>query len=334
MTAHAAEPAAAPSEREALRAQVNAAPLDWIARYNLGVAEAQAGDAGRALGETAAALAQAPRQQAVRANATALAAAAPEADAALAPLLRGRLAPLAAPATWQLLLIAGAVLASAGIAIGRRRTALALFAARRRDDRRRRRGVGRAGRLRRSPRRDGRERDRAARAAHRCRAGEGCAGAGGGKRRPRRARLPRLGAGHARRRRDRLGPAYATWCRSTAPSPRRARRRLDPPDESRPRHPHDEIPPGLGQVRAGQDEGVSEDHHFAVADPNKEGEGGTLVRHFPAVRGAGRPAPRTSSDRRRASCRRSRRCALIRAWPSRPPSSAASVWRPSPSSRS
>jgi hypothetical protein len=206
---------------------VNAAPLDWIARYNLGVAEAQAGAAGRALGETAAALAQAPRQQAVRANATALAAAAPEADAALAPLLRGRLAPLAPPATWQLLLIAGAVLASAGIAIGRRRTSLALFAAGCTTIAvagvalaeqgvfadRRVAMVANATVLHALPTDAEPAKDAPALAVGR---------------RPRRARLPRLGADHARRRRDRLGPAYrsgavlrrrrgAAWSTGTEP---------------------------------------------------------------------------------------------------------------------
>ncbi|MBX3024732.1 protein BatD [bacterium] len=116
-------------EREALRTQVEAAPLDWIARYNLGLAEAQAGDSGRALGETAAALALAPRQAVVRANARALAASVPGAEATLAPLLDHRLAALASPAHWQLTLLAGAVLAAAGIAVGRRRPSSLLLAA-------------------------------------------------------------------------------------------------------------------------------------------------------------------------------------------------------------
>ena len=126
---HGAEPAAAPSDREALRARVDAAPLDWVARHNLGLAEAQAGDSGRALGETVAALAQAPRQAAVRANAQALSAALPEAERALAPLLHGRLASRAAPATWQMILIVGTALVAAAIAVGRRRAAAILAGA-------------------------------------------------------------------------------------------------------------------------------------------------------------------------------------------------------------
>jgi hypothetical protein len=74
-------------------------------------------------------LAQAPRQAAVRGNAHALAAAVPGAEAALAPLLGGGLAAMAAPATWQLLLIGGAMLAAAGIAVARRRPTLGLLVA-------------------------------------------------------------------------------------------------------------------------------------------------------------------------------------------------------------
>lgn len=123
---HAADAPAPVAERDALRARVNAAPLDWVARYDLGIAEAQAGDVGRALGETVAALAQAPRDTAVRANASALAAAVPGAEAALAPLLHGRLAPLAAPATWQWILVAGALSVAGALAVGRRRPAVIL----------------------------------------------------------------------------------------------------------------------------------------------------------------------------------------------------------------
>jgi hypothetical protein len=103
--------------RETLRAQVAAEPLDWVARYNLGRAEAAAGDGGRALAQTVSALALAPRQDAVRANAVQLAADLP--DAELGPLFDHHLTALAAPATWQMLLIAGVVLAAAGIAAGR-----------------------------------------------------------------------------------------------------------------------------------------------------------------------------------------------------------------------
>lgn len=115
------------AERDELQAAVNAAPLDAVARYNLGLAEAEAGDVGRGLGETTAALALAPRQESARTNARAMAAAVPGADATVAPLLRG-LASVASPARWQLALIAGAILAAAGIAIGRRRMTVALFA--------------------------------------------------------------------------------------------------------------------------------------------------------------------------------------------------------------
>ena len=118
----------AADSRPALRAQVAAQPLDWVARYNLGRVEAQAGDAGRALGQTVAALAQAPRDAAVRANAARLASDISGADAALAPLLAGRLTALAPAATWQMVLIATALLAAAGIALGRRRIALASIA--------------------------------------------------------------------------------------------------------------------------------------------------------------------------------------------------------------
>ena len=133
-------------------------------------------------------------------------AAVPGADAALAPLLDGRLASLAAPASWQLILIAGAVLAAAGIAIARRRTVGAA-------DRRRLLVLIVAAGL--ALREQGVFADRrvalvasatrAARAADRRRGDRRGAAAGGGQRRPRRARLPRLGAGDARRRQRRLG---------------------------------------------------------------------------------------------------------------------------------
>ena len=64
----------------------------------------------------------------MRANAARLASDISGADAALAPLLAGRLTALAPAATWQMVLIAAALLAAAGIALGRRRVVLASLA--------------------------------------------------------------------------------------------------------------------------------------------------------------------------------------------------------------
>lgn len=120
---HAGAATAAPgAELETLRARVAEAPLDWIARYNLGIAEANAGAPGRALGETLAAFLQAPGSPEVRAHLAALIARQPSADASLAQLAAGaRLASAASPWMWQVLLIAGAVSIGAGLIWATRR---------------------------------------------------------------------------------------------------------------------------------------------------------------------------------------------------------------------
>lgn len=92
-------------------------PSDWIARYNLGLSAAQLGDAPRAVADTLAAFVRAPRDAAVRWNASALAAAVPGLDGRIAALLADdSLASLASPAAWQALCFAGGLLACAGAA--------------------------------------------------------------------------------------------------------------------------------------------------------------------------------------------------------------------------
>ena len=122
--------------REQGLARAKEAPSDWIARYNLGLAAAQLGDAPRALAETVAAFVLAPRNDDVRWNASAFAAAVPGLDHATADLISvcaaaegcapGRaearpyvsaVASLAAPATWQALLIAAALILCGGGAL-------------------------------------------------------------------------------------------------------------------------------------------------------------------------------------------------------------------------
>ncbi len=126
----APQPAPAVDPRLALRARVVANPLDWIARYNLGVAEASAGAPGRAMGETLAAFLQAPRTDVVRDNLASLIAQAPSADPTLVPLASRRtIAAVASPWTWQITAIASAVLAGFGLlVIPRRRLAIAALA--------------------------------------------------------------------------------------------------------------------------------------------------------------------------------------------------------------
>jgi hypothetical protein len=100
-------------------ARTQQAPADWIARYNLGLTEAQSGDTARALGETLAAFVHAPRDADVRWNLHAFAAAVP--GAAPAAGLATTPAATLSPAGWQgLLIIAAAVLCS-GAALRLRR---------------------------------------------------------------------------------------------------------------------------------------------------------------------------------------------------------------------
>jgi len=107
---------------EQFLARVTEAPSDWIARYNLGLAEAQQGDHGRALGETMAAFVQAPGNADVRWNARAFAAHVPGFDRDAAALLAGGpLTALAGPATWQALAVIAALLGCTGAALVLRR---------------------------------------------------------------------------------------------------------------------------------------------------------------------------------------------------------------------
>jgi hypothetical protein len=107
---------------EALITRVKTAPTDWIARYNLGLAEAQRGDAGHALGETLAAFVHAPRQPDVWWNARAFAARVPGFDRAAAALVAApHLATVASPAEWQGLALAAVLLGCAGCALTLRR---------------------------------------------------------------------------------------------------------------------------------------------------------------------------------------------------------------------
>jgi hypothetical protein len=103
--------------RAQLLTRAQDAPSDWIARYDLGLVEAQLGDAPRALAETVAAFVHAPRTADVRWNANAFAARVPGFDRAAAALLAlPGIAALASPATWQLLVVAGAALFCSGAA--------------------------------------------------------------------------------------------------------------------------------------------------------------------------------------------------------------------------
>jgi len=106
-------------------------PLDWVARHNAGVAAA-AGDLERALAEVGAAFVQAPRQPQVRATLATLVAQRGDGDrdAAVARLAAdGRLAPLASPWQWQLLLLGCAALIVAGLTLASWRRAARLVAA-------------------------------------------------------------------------------------------------------------------------------------------------------------------------------------------------------------
>jgi hypothetical protein len=110
--------------REQLQADAASRPNDWIARYNLGLAEAQSGSAARALAHTGAAFLLQPRSEATRWNLRTFAAQVPGADPHFATLVSARglaaLARCAGPAEWQAILLTAAVLICAGGAVGLR----------------------------------------------------------------------------------------------------------------------------------------------------------------------------------------------------------------------
>jgi hypothetical protein len=108
--------------REQWLARVKEAPSDWIARYNLGLAAAQLGDAPRALAETVAAFAHAPRHDDVLERGR-LCGRRPRSRSRHRRAARGRWRRLAAaPATWQaLLLVAALRLCGGGALLLRRR---------------------------------------------------------------------------------------------------------------------------------------------------------------------------------------------------------------------
>ncbi len=111
-------------------AGVAADPLDWVARHNAGVAAAAGGDLDRAIAEVGAAFVQAPREPHLRAALAALVARRRDGDAAVARLAEdGRLAPLATPWQWQMVLLGSAALVAAGLALASRRRAALLVAA-------------------------------------------------------------------------------------------------------------------------------------------------------------------------------------------------------------
>jgi hypothetical protein len=98
--------------------QAAANPSDWTARYNLGLTAAQLGENGRALGETAAAFALHPRNEAVRWNLRVFASRLPGLDATLAHVAfapgLATIARAASPASWQRVLIAACILLCTG----------------------------------------------------------------------------------------------------------------------------------------------------------------------------------------------------------------------------
>ena len=112
---------------EVLQQQVEAAPEDWVARYNLGLVEAQLGNEGNALAETTSAFLRKPRNSAVRWNLEWLAgrieAASPSLvlDPALRDLAFGRgwgsVARLASPFAWQAAGVLGVALFCLGVAL-------------------------------------------------------------------------------------------------------------------------------------------------------------------------------------------------------------------------
>jgi hypothetical protein len=99
-------------------------PADWIARANLGLAQAQLGRTGEALASTLAAFLRAPREPGLRWNLRLAAAAAGAADPGVAALADGRgvaaLARLASPAEWQLALALGCAVACGATALALR----------------------------------------------------------------------------------------------------------------------------------------------------------------------------------------------------------------------
>ena len=108
--------------RQALLGRVQATPADWIARYDLGLAEAQVGNSARALGETVAAFVHAPADADVRWNVNAFAADVPDFDhGARALTARPLIAGAVSPAAWQVALVAAALLACGGLALVLRR---------------------------------------------------------------------------------------------------------------------------------------------------------------------------------------------------------------------
>ena len=111
--------------QEQFAAQAAAAPSDWVARYNLGLTAAQLGQNGRALGETAAAFARAPRNESVRWNLRVFAARVPGVDPTLARVAFApdvaAIARSASPAMWQAALIAACIALSIGAALALRR---------------------------------------------------------------------------------------------------------------------------------------------------------------------------------------------------------------------
>ena len=104
--------------RDQLLARAKDAPSDWIARYDLGLAESQLGSSARALGETLSAFVHAPANADVRWNAHGFAAQVPGIDPPTAALIEAPgLAAVLSPAAWQLLVITGALIACSGAAL-------------------------------------------------------------------------------------------------------------------------------------------------------------------------------------------------------------------------
>jgi hypothetical protein len=97
------------------------APEDWIARANLGLAQAQLGHRGEALAATLSAFVRAPREPALRWNLRLLAGALGAVDPSVAALAEGSgaaaLARIASPAEWQLTRALGSAIACAGGAL-------------------------------------------------------------------------------------------------------------------------------------------------------------------------------------------------------------------------
>ncbi len=101
------------------RARLAAAPTDWIARHNLGLALAQQERTGEAVAHAAAAFAQQPNHPSVKWHLILLTEKAGFAPSAFLPFLQGSAMPsiasLGSPAWWQWVAIAGAALAAAAL---------------------------------------------------------------------------------------------------------------------------------------------------------------------------------------------------------------------------